>query len=797
MKALLALVLFLLSFGVLCRAQNRTTFRIGSVYPAEGTIVRLSNLVLDGQRMWRDRVNALGGLKINGVNYTVELLERGSGDSGESVANTTLAVINEGVDFLFLPLSTHLGLSGAIVANDAKINSLLPAAATPTNYICDENMAYPCKFPYGRRLDYTSGLILPTVQFMTEALNLLVIQNAKTIAVFYEDGAYTESIAQGSLRQIEFLGLEVVYFKSIPFSSNETLLQPNIENMIRELKDIQPDVLLGGTFYSCVALMKTARAMDFNAKAYLLSSPCILDKEDVRNKFGSDGKYIMSTGALWDKRLRSDRYDERDETVRFHHFISDGNTTSPLIFNEMFKDRFGVDPGYYGMIGYTQGYIVQYALEAANSFDRDDIQNTINAMDITGFCGEFEFDRFGQNLGRNGLTYQYDEDIVDQIVAPLFAATGRLIYPAPKWNERYTTYGWYKYTSEIVILCLVGVAIMTTFALILWVLIYQNNRVIRAAQPVFVVLTLIGTIIMYCSVFFWTLHTDDIHCNLARWFIAVGFGLTYGALFARIYRIGQIFLVKTLEVFKVTNMMIIPIVAAIVGVEVLLLSLWTAISTGRAELREEQPFILSDDYYGCSNTTKDTIFFVILMIFNAGVLLYGLYWVYRIWRLKAVLYNESKSIGFAVYTLTFFVVIIIIIQVFGSDNREIAFILRSLCIILGPFISVMALLLPRMRYMIKSQSEISHTNTSDGNSRVLKTVRSSRAVNGEVNNDMERMKKRIDQLEKALAKATGGTLETIREEVSIDSEDIISKSEAKEPKSSTVSRKASNTTIGL
>eukprot|EP00028_Trichosphaerium_sp_Am-I-7-wt_P002635 CAMPEP_0168528386 /NCGR_PEP_ID=MMETSP0405-20121227/13218_1 /TAXON_ID=498012 /ORGANISM="Trichosphaerium sp, Strain Am-I-7 wt" /LENGTH=639 /DNA_ID=CAMNT_0008551781 /DNA_START=78 /DNA_END=1995 /DNA_ORIENTATION=- len=631
---------------------------------------------------------------------------------------------------------------------------------------------------------------------MTEALNLLVIQNAKTIAVFYEDSAFTESVAQGSLRTIEFLGLELVYFNSIPFSPNATLVQPHIENLIESLKEIKPDVLLGGTFFSCSAIMKTAREMDFNANAYLFSSPCVLEPEDVRAQFGQDGKYVMSTGGLWDKRLRSDRYDERDETVRYHHFISTGNITSPLLFNQQYEDRFGVEPGYNGMIGYTQGYIVQYALETANSFDSDVIQNTINALDITGFCGEFEFDRFGQNLGRNGLTYQYDDDLIDQIVAPLFAVTSRFIYPAPKWDERKTTYGWYKYTSEVVILSLVSAAILITVSLMIWVLIYQNNRVIRAAQPVFVVLTLIGTIIMYCSVFFWTLHTDDLHCNLVRWLLAIGFGLTYGALFARIYRIGQIFLVKSLEVFKVTNMMIIPIVASIVAIEIVVLVLWTAISTGRAELREEAPFILSDNYYACSNTTTDTIFFVILMIFNAGVLVYGLYWVYRIWRLKAVLYNESKSIGFAVYTLAFFIIIIIIIQVFGADNREIAFILRSLCIVLGPFISVMALLVPRMRYMIQVQSEINKSTNSSGVSRSLTTIKPSGTVHSDVDlkKNMARMKRRIRKLETALAKATGGTLETIREEIS-DSEDEAPIDEVTEAKAPIASREATSSSV--
>eukprot|EP00028_Trichosphaerium_sp_Am-I-7-wt_P009746 CAMPEP_0168526310 /NCGR_PEP_ID=MMETSP0405-20121227/11885_1 /TAXON_ID=498012 /ORGANISM="Trichosphaerium sp, Strain Am-I-7 wt" /LENGTH=108 /DNA_ID=CAMNT_0008549115 /DNA_START=112 /DNA_END=435 /DNA_ORIENTATION=+ len=94
------------------------------------------------------------------------------------------------------------------------------------------------------------------------------------------------------------------------------------------------------------------------------------------------------------------------------------------------------------------------------------------------------------------------------------------------------------------------------------------------------------------------------------------------------------------------------------------------------------------------------------------------------------------------------------------------------CTVLGPFISVMALLVPRMRYMIQVQSEINKSTNSSGVSRSLTTIKPSGTVHSDVDlkKNMARMKRRIRKLETALAKATGGTLETIREEIS-DSED--------------------------
>mmetsp|Transcript_22714 Transcript_22714/g.25281 ORF Transcript_22714/g.25281 Transcript_22714/m.25281 type:complete len:276 (+) Transcript_22714:36-863(+) len=256
---------------------------------------------------------------------------------------------------------------------------------------------------------------------------------------------------------------------------------------------------------------------------------------------------------------------------------------------------------------------------------------------------------------------------------------------------------------------------------------------------------------MYSTVFFWTLHTNDFHCNAIRWFLGIGFSLTYGALFARIYRIGQIFLVDTLEVFKVTNMMIIPIVAGIVAIEVVFLSIWTIVSRSRAVLETAEPFVLSDDYFVCTFGDNDKIFFSIIAVFNIGIIIYGLYWAVRIWKLKSVLYNESKIIGFSVYTLAFFIAILGIVQVIGGENRTLTFVLRSGSLVLGPFITVLALVIPRMHYMLQD------TETSDSKRRTatmdLSSVTKGSVIddaNGDLKQQVKDLKEEVKYLKSKL-----------------------------------------------
>mmetsp|Transcript_6617 Transcript_6617/g.7196 ORF Transcript_6617/g.7196 Transcript_6617/m.7196 type:complete len:790 (+) Transcript_6617:34-2403(+) len=736
-------ILFL--FWVAClNAQN--VFRIGVVYVDQplGPIQEPSLGLRYGQQMWRDTVNARNGLMINGTNYMVELIYLGSIFNGEAAAKATQQLIDDNdLNFLFLPQTSVMGIASAVVANENKIPSILPASSNLPAYRCDSTLQPPCKEPFGRRFEYAVGMITPAHQAMTEGLNLLAIHNVKKIAIFWEDNPYSYSMAVGIRRNAAFLGFEVVLDEKI------SDVNVDIAALVPKLKEANPEAVVGATFLSCFLFMKTAREQDFNANAYLLSTPCLKNNEELPSFEGDDAKYVTTGGILWDRRVKSDLYNERDPSIRYHHFPSNDSIASPELFAQLYEAKYNQDPST-GMSGYTEGYIVQYAVERANSLDPRRIQDAIDSMVIDGFCGEFQLDLYGENLGRNAITLQVSEERELEIVAPLFAATEGFVYPAPKWNERKITYGWYKRVSEHVMLALVCLVIVLTGVFILWIILYRNHRVIRASQPYFVVATLIGSIFIYSSVFFWTLHTNDFHCNIVRWLLCIGFGLMYGALFSRIYKLAEIFRSDTVLLSTVS---ITPIVAFIVSVEVVLLALWTGISRSHAELREEAPYIKSDDFYACSNsTTADIVFFSLVMIFNAGILVIGLYWVFRIWRIKSALLNESRLLGLSVYTLASFVAILIIVQVFGSDQREVAFVLRSFCLILGPFISVLLLLVPRALYMRRDDPILGKSKVSDS-SKLSTTSAETKILKQQVlklKEQSEEYQERIKELEDAL-----------------------------------------------
>lgn len=95
------------------------------------------------------------------------------------------------------------------------------------------------------------------------------------------------------------------------------------------------------------------------------------------------------------------------------------------------------------------------------------------------------------------------------------------------------------------VLC--GTIIAMAVASSIWTRHYRKKRVVRAAQPIFLQLISAGTLLMGCSIIPLTIDegtTDQQGANIAcmsfPWLLALGFSLTFSALFTKTHRINQV-----------------------------------------------------------------------------------------------------------------------------------------------------------------------------------------------------------------------------------------------------------------
>lgn len=118
-----------------------------------------------------------------------------------------------------------------------------------------------------------------------------------------------------------------------------------------------------------------------------------------------------------------------------------------------------------------------------------------------------------------------------------------------------------------------------------WTFWYREKRVVRASQPIFLQMICFGTLLMGATIV--TLSIDDnvasqrgcdTACMLNPWFLATGFAIAFSSLFAKERRINKIFHNPHLKRMKVTAKDVMPPIAVLLGLNVMVLALWTGIA---------------------------------------------------------------------------------------------------------------------------------------------------------------------------------------------------------------------------
>jgi len=94
---------------------------------------------------------------------------------------------------------------------------------------------------------------------------------------------------------------------------------------------------------------------------------------------------------------------------------------------------------------------------------------------------------------------------------------------------------------------LAALVIILSIGFITWVIKYRKLRVVNAAQPIFLIMICVGTIIMASSLIPFGIDDQiasargcDIACMAGPWLFILGFTFTFSALFSKIWRINWI-----------------------------------------------------------------------------------------------------------------------------------------------------------------------------------------------------------------------------------------------------------------
>ena len=396
---LAAIVLAAMATGA--EGADSDTITIGMTTSQTGPLNVDSLGLQQGANLWRDDVNAAGGIAINGKHYQVRFVSYDDQSQGSRVQQLyTRLIVQDNAQFLFGPYSSGLTATAAVISEQYGMLMLTSGGAEPKTYELGNKYLYQ--------------VITPAGGYLKGAVEALQAHNPHAkLALVYSDDPFSKAVLAATDEQAKKAGLQVVMNES--YAPTTTDFGPVINKIISS----GADSFMGGGHYSDGATL--ARQL-YEQKANLKWVSILVAPGD--DKFGTLGAPALgvTTGSQW----------EPSESYKPEF----GPTAAEFI--KRYRAKFNSDPDYHAASGYAGGMILQHAIEKAGSIEQAKIAAALDAMDVTTFFGRVKFatdpQHHGLQVAHEMVLAQWlmnDGKLTRQVVWPKDAASAALLYPIP------------------------------------------------------------------------------------------------------------------------------------------------------------------------------------------------------------------------------------------------------------------------------------------------------------------------------------------------------------------------------
>jgi len=399
MKMLALIAAAATAFAGSAFAADDDTITIGMTLSQTGSLNVDSVSQQRGADMWRDEVNAAGGIKAGDKHYKVRFVTYDDQSQGSRVQQLyTRLIVQDNAQFLFGPYSSGLVATAAVISEQYGKLMIITGGAEPKTY----ELGNTYLFQVISQADY----------YLSDAVDALHEKNPQAkVAFVYSDDPFSKAVAAATEDRAKESGLSIVLDES--YAPSTTDFGPVINKIISS----GADSFMGGGHYPDGATL--ARQL-YDQKANLKWISIMVAPGD--DKFASLGPAAVgiTAGSQWEL------------SVNFKPQF--GPTTEQ--FAKAFKDKFQAEADYHAASGYSGGAILQHAIEQAGSIDPDKVAAALNDMDVTTFFGRVKFatDRkhHGLQVAHDMVLVQWqmkDGKLAREVVWPKVVSSADLQYP--------------------------------------------------------------------------------------------------------------------------------------------------------------------------------------------------------------------------------------------------------------------------------------------------------------------------------------------------------------------------------
>ena len=392
MRKLLLLLTFLVGFSF-----SAEVLKLGAAVSFTGKYAKEGDLLKKGYELWKDTVNAKGGIKVGDKTYKVEIIYYDDQSNPNRAAKLVEKLITEDkVKFILGPYGSSQVFAAA--GSVEKYDALMVQGGGAASKIYKQG--YKKVFGvFNVAPDYGKNLIELATSFKNPA--------PKTVAIIYEKTIFAEDAAKGALEEAKKKGLKVVLFESYPKGVQD------LSSLMIKVKSKKPDIVIGaGHFKDSVLVIKQLKQFKINPKFVGLTvGPPI---PSFVKELGKDAEYIFGP-VQWSRAFKY-----KDPLF--------GSTEGYI---KAFKEKYGEEPEYHAAGGTAAAMSLQYALEKAGSLKVEEVRKALLSMKLETFYGIIGFDETGKIVTKKMAVIQIQNG-KPRTVYPFQEV--KPVYPKPEWK---------------------------------------------------------------------------------------------------------------------------------------------------------------------------------------------------------------------------------------------------------------------------------------------------------------------------------------------------------------------------
>jgi branched-chain amino acid transport system substrate-binding protein len=344
------------------------TITIGMTVSRTGSLNVDSVAELKGSELWRDEVNAAGGIKVGNKHYMIRFVEYDDQSQGGRVQQLyTRLIVQDHAQYLFSPYSSGLSATAAVITEQYGKIMLVGGGAEGKIFQLGNKYLFQC--------------ITSADHYLTGAIQVLKEKTpGAKIAFVYSDDPFSKAVVTAARTQAAATGFKEVLVESYPASTTD--FSPIINKIISS----KADVFMGGGHYPDGATL--ARQL-YDQKANLKSVTILVAPDSP--KFASLGPAAVgiTVPSQWEPAVT---------------YKPDFGPT-PKEFAKAYEAKFNTGVDYHAASGYIEGLLLQHAMEKAGSIEPDKVAAELTKLEVTTFFGKY---KVASDANNHGLQIAHD-----------------------------------------------------------------------------------------------------------------------------------------------------------------------------------------------------------------------------------------------------------------------------------------------------------------------------------------------------------------------------------------------------